>query len=77
MRGKKKKMCKSMTERRRRQRTNLGFRFAFGGHELHLVPLLLRSRLVHVEQELHLLLGLLGLPGGARRRDDHPISAVS
>lgn len=54
-------------ERTTHQRTNLSFRFALSSHELHLVPLLLWSRLIHVQQELHLFLGLLGFPDGLKK----------
>lgn len=60
-------------KRTRQNRTNLSFRFAFSRHELHFVPLFLWSWLIHVQEELHLLLGLLGFPV----REDKNITITS
>lgn len=43
---------------------HLSLGLAFRCHELHLIPLFLGRRLIHVQQQFHLLLAFLGLPGG-------------
>ena len=42
---------------------HLSLGLAFRCHELHLIPLFLGCRLIHVQEQFHLLLAFLGLPG--------------